>query len=131
MISKGLCEYRVWPIFSAGREFTQPFGEKCALQSSLFLLTWQILHQRPELQQSVNVIFKGPVGNSRYCRVRLGASQFLLSDSLPGHSLDHVGAGDEEVGGVLHHKCEISQSRRVDGASGTGTFGRGAIEMEG
>ena len=115
-------------LFLPPAENSHSLSERNVLcRISLFLLTWQILHQRPELQQSVNVIFKGPVGNSRYCRVRLGASQLLLSDSLAGHSLDHVGAGDEEVGGVLHHKREVSEGRRVDGAPGTGTLEKGAI----
>ena len=48
-------------------------------------------------------------------------AQLLELDLLSGHCLDHLGAGDEHVRGLLDHEDEVGHRRRVDGAAGTGT----------
>ena len=49
-----------------------------------------------------------------------GAAQFLELDFLAGDRLDHLGAGDEHVRGLLDHEDEVGHGRRVDGAAGAG-----------
>ncbi len=45
------------------------------------------------------------------------AAQLLEAHLLAGHRLDHVGAGDEHVRGLLHHEDEVRDRRGVDGAA--------------
>ncbi len=47
-----------------------------------------------------------------------GAAKLLGGHLLLGHRLHHVGAGDEHVGGVLHHEDEVGHGRRIDVAAG-------------
>jgi hypothetical protein len=49
--------------------------------------TWQVGHKSPELEQSVNVIFKGLVGNARNGGVGLGTTKLLLGNRLSSNSL--------------------------------------------
>ena len=46
------------------------------------------------------------------------AAQLLEVDLLAGDRLDHVGAGDEHVRGLLHHEDEVGDRRGVDRAAG-------------
>ena len=46
------------------------------------------------------------------------AAELLEVDLLAGDRLDHVGAGDEHVGGLLDHEDEVGDRGRVDGAAG-------------
>ena len=50
--------------------------------------------------------------------VRHRAAELLELDLLAGDRLDHVGAGDEHVRGLLHHEDEVGHRGRVDGAAG-------------
>ena len=45
------------------------------------------------------------------------AAELLELDLLAGDGLDHVGAGDEHVRGLLHHEDEVGHRRGVDGAA--------------
>jgi hypothetical protein len=49
--------------------------------------TWQVGHKSPELEQSVNVIFEGLVGNAGNGGVGLGAAKLLLGNRLSSNSL--------------------------------------------
>ena len=44
-------------------------------------------------------------------------AQLLELDLLAGDRLDHLGAGDEHVRGLLDHEDEVGHRRRVDGAA--------------
>ena len=50
-----------------------------------------------------------------------GAAQVLLADGLAGDALDDLRAGDEHVGGVLHHEDEVGHGRGIDRAAGGGS----------
>ncbi len=45
------------------------------------------------------------------------SAELLELHLLAGHGLDHVGAGDEHVRGLLHHEDEVGHGGRVDGAA--------------
>ena len=49
--------------------------------------TWQVGHEGSELQESIDVVLEGLVSDAGDGRVRLGASELLLSHRLAGHSL--------------------------------------------
>ena len=50
--------------------------------------------------------------------VRHRPTELLEADLLAGDRLDHVGAGDEHVRGLLDHEDEVGDGRRVDGPAG-------------
>ena len=62
----------------------------------------------------------GELGHAALGVVGHGAAQVLKADLLAGDALDDVRAGDEHVGGVLHHEDEVGHGRRVDRAAGGG-----------
>ena len=45
-------------------------------------------------------------------------AELLELDLLAGHRLDHLGAGDEHVRGLLDHEDEVGHGGGVDGAAG-------------
>ena len=49
--------------------------------------------------------------------VRHRAAKLLFSDVLVRDRLNHVRAGDEHVGSLVHHDDEVGNGRRIDGAS--------------
>ena len=77
----------------------------------------QEVHQAAHLQQRLDVVLVGAVGDRRLGRVDLGAAEFFGRDGLVGHRLHDVGTGDEHVARVLHHEDEVGHGRRVDVAA--------------
>lgn len=71
--------------------------------------------------QSFDIVLEGVVGDTRLDGVGLGSSELLLGDLLLGDGLNDIGTSDEKVGSITDHEGEIGQSRRVDGASSTGS----------
>ncbi len=61
---------------------------------------------------------EGEVRDARLAGVSLGPAELLLRDLLVRHRPDDVGAGDEHVGGALHHEDEVGDGRAVHGAAG-------------
>src|SRR5258706_194310 len=57
--------------------------------------------------------------DSRYPIVSGRATEFFFGYVFVRHGLDHVGAGNEHVGGVLDHDVEVGDRRTVDGAPRT------------
>ena len=78
----------------------------------------QEVHQAAHLQQRLDVVLVGAVGDRGLGRVDLGAAQLLGRDGLVGHRLHDVGAGHEHVARVLHHEDEVGHGRRIDVAAG-------------
>ncbi len=78
----------------------------------------QEVDQPAHLQQRLDVVVVGAVGDRRFRRVHRRAAEFLGRDHLVGHGLHHVGAGDEHVARVLHHEDEVGHRRRIDVAAG-------------
>src|SRR5262249_58262641 len=81
----------------------------------------QKVEQPAHLQQALDVVLVGPVGNAGLRRMYGCATEFLGGDHLVGHGLHHVGPGDEHVTGVAHHEHEIGHGRRIDVAAGAWT----------
>ncbi len=69
---------------------------------------------------AVGVGLAGELGHAALGVVGQGPAQILLADLLAGDALDDVRAGDEHVGGVLHHEDEVGHGRRIDRAPGGG-----------
>ncbi len=59
--------------------------------------------------------------------VRGRAAERLLGDVLMRHGLDDVGAGDEHVAGLVDHKDEVSERRRIDRAARARTHDGGDL----
>ena len=78
----------------------------------------QEVHQAAHLQQRLDVVLVGAVGDRRLGRVHLGAAELFGGHRLVGHGLHDVGAGDEHVARVLHHEDEVGHGGRVDVAAG-------------
>ncbi len=68
--------------------------------------------------QALVLVVAGEVRDARLGVVRHRPAQLLEADLLAGDRLDHVGAGDEHVGGLLDHEDEVGHRRRVDRAAG-------------
>ena len=64
------------------------------------------------------LVVGGEVGDARLGVVRHRPAQRLEVDLLASDRLDHVGAGDEHVRGLLDHEDEVGDRRRVHGAAG-------------
>ena len=54
------------------------------------------------------------VRDAGFDAVRGGAAELLEGHVLPGHGLDHVGAGNEHVAGALDHEGEVGDRGGVD-----------------
>ena len=66
------------------------------------------------------------------CDTRLGgvghgATELLQSHLFTGDGLDHVGASDEHVAGVVHHEDEICHGRAVDRTTRAGSHDDGDL----
>src|ERR1043166_7623924 len=55
--------------------------------------------------------------DARFAIVRRGAAEFFLRYVFVRDGLNHVGAGDEHVGGVLHHDVDVADDRKMYGAA--------------
>ncbi len=80
----------------------------------------QEVDQPAHLQQRLDVVVVGAVGDRGAGGVNLRAAELLGGDGLVGDGLDHVGAGDEHVAGVAHHEDEVGHRRRIDVAARAG-----------
>ncbi len=78
----------------------------------------QKIDQPPHLEQRLDVVVIGAVGDRRFGGVDGGAAELLGGDRLVGDGLHHIRAGDEHVGGVAHHEDEVGHRRRIDVAAG-------------
>ena len=77
------------------------------------------VQQAAHLQQALEVIVVGAVGDARFGGVHRRAAKLLGSDDLIRHRLDHVRTGHEHVARVAHHEDEIGHGGRIDVAPGT------------
>ena len=57
----------------------------------------------------------------------VGAAELVFGDFLVRDGLDDVGAGDEHVGGLVHHEDEIGDGGRIDRAAGAGAHDGGDL----
>ena len=80
----------------------------------------QEVDQPAHLQQRLDVVVIGAVGDRGLGRVDLRAAEFLGRHRLVRHRLHHVRAGDEHVARVAHHEDEVGHRRRIDVAAGAG-----------
>ena len=78
----------------------------------------QEVDQPAHLQQRLDVVVVGAVGDRGAGGVDLRAAEFLGGHRLVGHRLHHVRAGDEHVARVAHHEDEVGHRRRIDVAAG-------------
>src|SRR5712671_2614511 len=60
---------------------------------------------------------RGEMSDSRLLVVRRRTTEFFFRHVFVGHSLNHIRARDEHVGGVLDHDVEVGDRRTVDGAA--------------
>ncbi len=67
----------------------------------------QEVHEAAHLQQRLDIVLVGAVGDRGLGGVHAGAAQFFRRDGLVGHRLHHVRASDEHVARVLHHEDEV------------------------
>ena len=77
-------------------------------------------HQVARVLEAGVLVVGGEVGDARLRVVAHRAAELLEGGLLAGDGLDHVGAGDEHVRGLLDHEDEVRHGRGVDGAAGAG-----------
>ena len=87
----------------------------------------QEVDQPAHLQQRVDVVLEGAVGDRGARRMHGCATELFGGDDLVGNGLHHIGAGDEHVAGVLHHEDEVGHGRRIDVAAGAGAHDHGDL----
>ena len=80
----------------------------------------QEAHQVAHVLEALLLALGGEVGDARLGVVGHRAAELLEGRLLAGDGLDHVGARDEHVRGLLHHEDEVGHRRRVDGAARAG-----------
>ena len=80
----------------------------------------QVGEQRLGVLQGVVLVGAHVVGVARLGVVGPGAAELLHRDVLAGDGLDHVGTGDEHVGGAVDHDREVGDRGGVDVAAGAG-----------
>ncbi len=80
----------------------------------------QVGQQRLGVLQRVLLVGAHVVGVARLGVVRPGAAELLHGDVLAGDGLDHVGTGDEHVGGAVDHDREVGDRGGVDVPAGAG-----------
>ena len=97
---------------------TVPRVSRRQLGHARLIVRGQEVHQPPHLQQRLDVVLIGAVGDRRLGGVHDGAAELLCGHLLLGHGLHHVGAGDEHVGGIFDHEDEVGHGRRIDVAAG-------------
>ena len=74
--------------------------------------------QVADVLEALLLVLGGEVADAGLRVVGHRAAELLELDLLAGDRLDHVGAGDEHVPGLLDHEDEVGHRRRVDGAAG-------------
>ena len=77
----------------------------------------QEVDQPAHLQQALDVVLVGAVGDRGLGGVDRRTAELLRRHHLVGDGLHHLGAGDEHVAGVLHHEDEVGHRRRIDVAA--------------
>ena len=77
-------------------------------------------HQVAHVLEAALLVVGGEVRDARLRVVRHRPAQLLELDLLARDRLDHVGAGDEHVRGLLHHEDEVRHGRGVHGAARAG-----------
>ena len=86
----------------------------------------QLAHHR----QAFGIVVGQEVGHAGGFVVGVRAAELVLGDLFVGHGLDDVRAGDEHVGGLVHHEDEIGDGGRVDGAAGAGAHDGGDLRHD-
>ena len=86
----------------------------------LQVVLWQEREEVAGVLEALVLVVAGKVRHTGLGVVRHRPTQVLEADLLAGDRLDHVGAGDEHVRGLLDHEDEVGHRRRVDGAAGAG-----------
>mmetsp|Transcript_24709 Transcript_24709/g.34617 ORF Transcript_24709/g.34617 Transcript_24709/m.34617 type:complete len:205 (+) Transcript_24709:2093-2707(+) len=68
---------------------------------------WQVIKQLANFLQSIHIILKCPVSNTRSNCVSFSASKVFVSDLFSGDLLHDVRTCYEHVGSVLHHENKV------------------------
>jgi hypothetical protein len=85
------------------------------------------IDQPAHLQQRLDVVVVGAVGDRRLRGVDLGAAELLGRHDLVRDRLHHVRAGDEHVARVADHEDEVGHGGRVHVAAGAGAHDDGDL----
>ncbi len=88
-----------------------PFRQACEV------VRGQEVEQPPHLQQALDIVVVGAVGDAGSRCVHGGAAKLFRRHHLVGDGLHHVGAGHEHVARIAHHEDEVRHRRRIDVAA--------------
>ena len=92
-------------------------SDGCTRGGDLEVVLRQERQQVARVLQARVLVVGREVGHARLRVVRHRPAQLLELDLLARDRLDHVGAGDEHVRGLLDHEDEVRDGGRVDGAA--------------
>ncbi|VTR67869.1 hypothetical protein DESC_640023 [Desulfosarcina cetonica] len=87
----------------------------------------QVVDQLANAAQAENVIGVDEMGHAAFFRVDTGPAQVFGADIRMDDGFNHVGAGDEHIGGAVHHEDEIGDRRAVHRAAGAGPHDAGDL----
>ena len=87
------------------------------LRRQLEVVLRQERHEVAHVLEAALLVVGGEVRHARLRVVRHRPAELLELDLLARDRLDHVGAGDEHVRGLLDHEDEVGHGRGVDGAA--------------
>ena len=90
----------------------------------------QEVDQAAHLQQRLDVIVIGAVGDRAFGGVDRGAAELFRRHGLVGDGLHDVRAGDEHIARVAHHEDEVGHRRRIDVAAGAGAHDHGNLRND-
>ena len=90
------------------------------LRRQLEVVLRQERHQVAHVLEAALLVVGGEVRHAGLRVVRHRPAELLELHLLAGDRLDHVGAGDEHVRGLLDHEDEVGHGRGVDGAARAG-----------
>ena len=87
----------------------------------------QEVDEAAELEQRLDIVLEGEIGDARPLAMGERAAELLVGDVLMGDRADHIGPGHEHVGAVLDHEDEVGHRRRIDRAAGAGPHDQGDL----
>ncbi len=83
--------------------------------------------QLPQQQQALLIVVRQKMRHAALAVMRQRAAELFLGDFFVGDRLDHVRSGHEHVAGLVDHRDEVRDCRRIHGAARARPHDRGNL----
>ena len=87
----------------------------------------QEVDEAAKLEQRLDIVLEGEVGDPRPLAMGERAAELLMGDVLMGDRAHHIRPGHEHVGAVLDHEDEVGHRRRIDRPARAGAHDQGDL----